>query len=89
MDKLRSLTPVVTPEAETQASSICTLMEAAVKENKSSVTFTLSQPYTSIHPLVKHVLVGKGYKVIDVTGKLAITCSAAAVYGCKTYLIYL
>jgi hypothetical protein len=66
MDKLSILRPVVSDEANQQASHICALIEDAVQHRKNYVQFTCSTT-TEMHPLVHFTLVSKGYKVRETT----------------------
>lgn len=62
MEKLLMLNPVVSYEANAQASEICHLMEAASRENKQFITYNM--PITkSLHPFVHHVLTSKGFVI--------------------------
>lgn len=66
MDKLRSLDPVFSPEAEIQASEICALMGEATRTNKTYIIYAISKP-RKIHPLVVFTLTSKGYSIDDIS----------------------
>ena len=66
MDKLMTLKPVFSFEADSQASVICDLLEKAATEGKSHVEFAAHR----MHPLVAHVLTSKGYRIEDITNNV-------------------
>jgi hypothetical protein len=83
MEQLMALAPVHSPEANEQALKIIQLMQQAAARGETSIRYTTK----NIHPLVKHVLVSKGYKVDDVTNLLPNGTRSLAFYVEKTYLI--
>ena len=64
MDKLLSLHPVVTPEANEQAEEISKLMQEAASKGQNAIVYT-AKPNKILHPLVHHILTSKGY-VVDI-----------------------
>lgn len=69
MEKLHSLTPIITPHMHSQAEEIYKLMEEAIKENKTSIVYH-TQPNKKLHPYIIHLLISKGYLVDDITNIL-------------------
>lgn len=63
MDRLLTLHPKVSAEANAQATAVCDLMEKAHKERASEVKFSTAG---GMHPLVMHTLTAKGYKVDEI-----------------------
>lgn len=88
MDRLLSLSLVVSQEANAQALEICNLMDEAIKQNKTSILFT-TQNHKKIHPLVAHVLTSKGYVIEDITYKLPNNTMSFAYSPCTRYSIYI
>ena len=68
MDKLQSLQPQVSCEANGQANDIYLLMQEAIHLKKDSITFSLTPP-KKLHPLVIQVLTKKGYIIDDISNK--------------------
>lgn len=69
MEKLHSLTPIITPHMHSQAEEIYKLMEEAIKENKTSIVYH-TQPNKKLHPYIINLLISKGYLVDDITNIL-------------------
>jgi hypothetical protein len=66
MDRLWTLQPKISPEANAQAAAVCDLMEKAHKEHASDVTFSVAG---GMHPLVLHALTTKGYRVDEIQNR--------------------
>lgn len=68
MDKLLTLNPILTPEANEQAEEIFKLMQEAAAKNQTSIIYTL-KPDKKLHPLIQQILTSKGYVVELVQNK--------------------
>lgn len=88
MDRLLSLSLIVSPEANAQAVEICQLMDEAIQQNKTSILYT-TQNHKKIHPLVAHVLTSKGYIIEDITYKLASNVMSFTYSSSTRYTIYI
>lgn len=86
MDRLEQLQRIVSKEANDQAAELYHLITQAAQQHKDHIIYTV---HGSLHPLVRHTLTSRGYKVSEVPNNAVTYHNSFIPIAMKQYRIYI